>query len=375
MAVSSEQIAAIVRASVELYRAAEAQILALVTRYLRQGIDAPTWAEERLAALGRLRREAQAILDQLAADASGEVAAAVAAGYRAGGTAAVADIPQAVTASLGATAVAGAVRVSPVESLAAAVLADVGERHSNVLRNVEDVYRRVIAEATAVSVAGGRTRREASQYAYQRFVDQGVTSFTDRRGRRLRLSSYVEMAVRTVTARAAVQGQTDRLESLGLDLVTVSDEAQECVKCRPYEGKVLRIGFGPVGDLRLPHATTAAIVPVHVTSTLEAARAAGFQHPNCRHVVRVYLPGVTRLPTGPTEDPAGDEARQRQRTIERTIRGWKERELAALDPVAAKAARAKVRAWQAAMRQHLADNPALKRLPYREQIGAGNLPR
>ncbi|MET8335486.1 hypothetical protein [Streptosporangium canum] len=38
------------------------------------------------------------------------------------------------------------------------------------------------------------------------------------------------------------------------------------------------------------------------------------------------------------------------------------------------AARARVRAAQAALREHLKANPKLKRLPYRERIGAGIIP-
>jgi hypothetical protein len=112
-----------------------------------------------------------------------------------------------------------------------------------------------------------------------------------------------------------------------------------------------------------------------VKATLDDARARGFQHPNCRHSVRTYLPGVTQLPDGPTADPDGDKARQRQRAIERAIRRWKEREAASLDPVATAAARAKVRTWQGEMRGHLKANPSLKRLRYREEIGGGNTPR
>src|SRR5690606_27572451 len=138
-------------------------------------------------------------------------------------------------------ATATVTRTAAMESLAAALMSDVGERHANVLRHVIDVYRATIAQASALSIAGGVTRRQASQDAYQRFVDQGVASFTDSRGRTWRLSSYVEMAVRTVTQRAAVQGQTDRLQSLGLDLVIVSNSPRECPRCRPWEGKVLSI--------------------------------------------------------------------------------------------------------------------------------------
>jgi hypothetical protein len=120
--------------------------------------------------------------------------------------------------------------------------------------------------------------------------------------------------------------------------------------------------------------TTGQPITIDVAGTLDDARAKGLQHPNCRHSVRAYLPGATRLPTGPTADPQGDVARQRQREIERGIRRWKEREAGALDPAAKTQAAARVRAWQAEMRTHLDDHPDLKRLRYREAIGAGNIP-
>ena len=57
-----------------------------------------------------------------------------------------------------------------------------------------------------------------------------------------------------------------------------------------------------------------------------------------------------------------------KRELERAVRRWKRREQLALTDEARTAARAKVRDWQAALRQHVSSND-LKRLPYREQIG------
>ncbi|MEO3860883.1 phage minor capsid protein [Acrocarpospora sp. B8E8] len=88
----------------------------------------------------------------------------------------------------------------------------------------------------------------------------------------------------------------------------------------------------------------------------------------------IYLPGVTKAPTK-TADPEGDRARQRQRAIERKIRQYKERELAALTPEAKAAAKVKVKQWQSIMRDHLKANPKLKRQSHREAIGAGSIPR
>jgi hypothetical protein len=207
------------------------------------------------------------------------------------------------------------------------------------------------------------------------FADRGIQAFVDRAGRRWSLPSYAEMAVRTATARAATEAHMRTLSEAGVELVVVSDAPRECPLCRPWEGKVLTIG-GPAGarTVEVEHAVEdGRMVPVRVAGSLDEARAAGLQHPNCRHSVSMYSPGLTRIEQA-TSDPAGYDAGQRQREIERTIRKWKRREAAAITPEAQRVARAKVRQWQGAMRQHLADHPDLRRNRVREQIGAGNLP-
>ncbi|MEU5945130.1 phage minor capsid protein [Micromonospora sp. NPDC047465] len=380
MALTGDQIEAIARSSVDLYRVAEQAILREVTRHLLAGMEAPDWAVTRLGALATLRRTVEQILRVVEAEGAEQVREALAKAYRSGQAAATTGLPaQLLPRDPDAVRAAGVVaeqitRAGVIENLAAALIQDVGERHSNVLRHVLDVYRAVIQQATAVSVAGGQTRRQASQFAYRRFIDQGVSSFTDSAGRVWRLSSYVEMAVRTVTQRAAVQGQTDRLGSLGLDLVIVSDSPRECERCRPWEGKVLAISGGRRGRVEMPSMVGDGTVTVDIAGTVDEARADGLMHPNCTHSLRAYLPGATRRPARPTANPAGYEAKDRQRAIERQIRRWKEREAGALDDVGKATAAAKVRQWQAAMRDHLAANPELKRLRYREQVGAGNLP-
>jgi hypothetical protein len=165
------------------------------------------------------------------------------------------------------------------------------------------------------------------------------------------------------------------LAEAGVELVVVSDAPRECPLCRPWEGKVLTIG-GPAGarTVEAEHAVDdGRMVPVRVAGSLDEARAAGLQHPNCRHSVSMYSPGLTRIEQA-TSDPAGYDAGQRQREIERTIRKWKRREVAAITPEAQRVARAKVRQWQGAMRQHLADHPDLRRLPHREQLDPSELP-
>ncbi|GAA4059770.1 phage minor capsid protein [Actinomadura miaoliensis] len=376
MAVDPDAVDAIAAMVADIYREAETALVRTIARHLDEGLDSPA-AETRLADIRALRRAAQAIIAALEADTGPAVRTALADAYRHGWTSALADLPERwfPESGIGQAARQAAEQVTGtgfVEALANALLADFGTVERNILRNVEDAYRTVQAAAAARILTGVQTRRQAAQAMWQRLVDRGIGGFVDRAGRRWRLSSYAEMATRTNAQRAAVAGQVDRLDSIGVKLVYVSDAPQECPLCRPWEGKILRTTPGPL-NVVTEHATRDIPVTVTAAATLDQARAAGFQHPNCRHSVSAYLPGVTRVPQR-TADPGGYEARERQRAIERNIRKWKEREVGALTDQARQDARRRVRAWQAALREHLAQHPELKRLRYREQIGAGNIP-
>lgn len=366
----------------QLYREAEAALGVLISRHLSGDIDrdmpAPVWAERKLAAVRDLRRSASAIVAALQADSSAAIRRAAAEAFRAGWRSALDELPERWFPRSGLSEAARrAAEQAPgfaaVEALAEAVHADIGQRSRNILRDVVDIYRDVITAATARIVTGSQTRRQAAQSAWQRFVERGITAFYDRAGRRWKLGSYAEMATRTVAQRAAVAGQTDRLRAAGVSLVYVSNAPQECALCRPFEGRVLRLDAGPTGTVRVPHQLTGEPVEVDIVDTLAAAQLAGLFHPNCRHSISAYLPGVTTPPPQPTADPDGDRARQRQREIERQIRKYKLRHVVSFDDDARTHANRKVREWQAVMRDHLDAHPQLKRLRYREQPGAGNI--
>jgi hypothetical protein len=363
----------------DLYREVETALVRTIAQRLRKDLPLPSpWQEEKLDAIRQLQASARLILARLQTARSTAIREAVARAYRSGQDAAIVDLPASWDPSIGpaarqATSVIPNARL--MENLAQALHRDIGRVDQNILRAPIDAYRAVQAGTAARIASGSYTRREASQAAWARLIDRGITSFTDRAGRTWKLSSYVEMMGRTNIARAAIQGQTDRLQSLGIDLVYISDNVQECRVCRPFESKVLRRDLGPTGDIQVEHATRDdELVTVHVVDTLPGARAKGLFHPNCRHSASAYLPGITRLKKN-TADPEGDKARQKQRYLERKIRAAKEQAVGALTPEAKKDAGADVRAAQAALRAHLKANPKLKRLPYREQIGAGNIPK
>lgn len=373
MAIHPGMVEPLAEGTRDLYTAAETHLLGIIARQLADGLDAPQWAERKLAAVQQLRRASQAVVDELGKAVTLEVHDVIAEAYNVGHAAAVAELGALSPEQARAVAEA-APNATDIDRLAEDTVSTVVGRHRSIVRTITDRFRSVVSSVTAL-VTFGRTRRQATQEAMQQWADEGITRFVDKSGRRWKLASYAEMAVRTSTGRAAVEGHMRSLAAGGRDLVVVSDAPRECPLCRPWERQVLSIA-GPSGRrvIEVDHAIRdGEMVRVDVAGSLDEARLAGLQHPNCRHSVSAYTPGVT-VYNDAKPDPDGYEAGQRQRAIERHIRHYKNRSAAAIDPAKKRAANVKVRQWQKAMRDHLAAHPDLQRIPKREQPGASNLP-
>ncbi|WP_131104035.1 phage minor capsid protein [Ornithinimicrobium sufpigmenti] len=347
----------------DLFAAAELSLLRRIARTLAAGIDAPTWATDRLTQLDLLRARMARETTELTEQATGTLQHVIATAWTRGQSLAVADLD-----GLDLDVRLPPARMAGIERLAAetlTVIAPVGQR---MLRSALDIYTQVIAESSSVVLLGSGTRVDAAQHALDRLTTKGVTSFTDTAGRQWSAPTYVEMATRTGAGRAAVQGHVDQLQANGLDLVMVSDSPRECAACRPWEGKVLSIGGSVAGAIEVDNLVGEGTVTVRVAGTLDEARAAGLQHPNCRHSVSAYLPGASRPATNTRDTETRYAEEQQQRYLERGIRHWKQRAATALTPEAEKRANVKVREWQARQRAHLAATDGLTRKSQREQI-------
>jgi hypothetical protein len=342
----------------DIYGDAATHVLATVANRLARDIERPGWAERKLLEIARLRDQAQAIVDRLIVLVPRAVERALADAYAAGAADAAADGIR-VAAGLGRT------RDLAVRALAAETVGLLQGTHGQIVRTALDVYRSVVAEASRLTVTGMETRRRAAQAALDRFATRGVTGFVDSTGRRWQLDSYAEMATRTAVGRAQVAGTLDRFVAAGLDLVIVSDHAEACDACRPWEQKVLSVsGLTPRGtwleDGR------------RVAGTVAEARKGGLLHAGCRHSLTAYLVGLAEPERG-TADPEGDAARQEQRRLDRGVRQWRLREAVALDDMSRLRAGAKVREWQAALRAQIAKHDVQHQHQHqhqRERIGS-----
>lgn len=210
------------------------------------------------------------------------------------------------------------------------------------------------------------TRVKYAQQMLNEFARTGLQAVQYRNGRTVSVDAYAEMVGRSLTGRCAMQASLNRYQEYGYDLLRVSAHFRACPLCAPWEGRILS------------HSGQSTQYP-----SLQEATEAGLFHSNCAHDINPYIPGLSQ-PLDVRLDPAEQElvekygyqkaqevayeAQQRQRQIERNIRFWKRREAVALDAQEKAAARQKVLQWQAAQRQHLKDNPFLRRQYARESI-------
>ncbi|MFG1997886.1 phage minor capsid protein [Spirillospora sp. NPDC048911] len=374
MALDPDVVEQLAAEPIELYAQAELDLIADLARRLGADAELPDWAERKLAALGALRRQAEQTLERLSREGEEAARRALARAYERGGQAALSEIARLSSPrsprgrrdlAVNAPDVPGA---AAVLRLIAELVAKLGSLQAPILRTVEDVYREIVARATTPVLLGVANRRQAIEKALADFAGQGVTGFRDSQGRDWDLASYTEMAIRTATARAAVQGHLDRLTESGEDLVIVSDAPGECVRCRPWEGKVLSVSGDTRGEVEAagPLGGTASI---RVEATVAEATAAGLLHPNCRHALSLFIPGVTR-PMESTEDPEGEAARRELRHLERKVREFKRRAAAAQTDTERRRAEQRVRDYQARIREHV-DATGLLRQRQRERLPAG----
>lgn len=348
---------------VELMSQVELDQLEAVAKVLRGDQTDPQWAATALARIAAWRAQAERGVAGARQELGKAVRVALLGAQTDGAAAALADLP-------------GTPAAAPLQPRGIHLSEQrLGKTLAAALQHVPHILEQHLREAVRASVAQVHaegttlTRRAGSQQVLDKLVKQGITGFRDKAGRNWSLSSYTEMAVRTELQTAALEAGDHELREVGLDLIVVSDSPRECPVCAPYEGGVLSLD-GPPGQP--PETVTRASevggapVQVRVLTSLATARAAGFQHPNCTHSYSGFVPGATELEPADT-NPDGYEEKQHQRHLERKVREWKRAEVLALDPAAQQRAAAKVRDWQAALRQHVKSN-GLKRQPGRESI-------
>jgi hypothetical protein len=246
-----------------------------------------------------------------------------------------------------------------LKALQDSVKNDLKKAQQSVLRKMDDVYRQTIYKTHVNLQAGAVSLNKAIDMATKDFLDKGINSIEYKDGKKVNISSYAEMALRTASQRATFLGEGKKRDEWGMHLIVVSAHATTCERCAPWQGKIL------IDDVFSKGTKADGDYPL-----LSDVMKAGLLHPNCRHTLITYFPGVTELPKIPDEGTARRyyEAEQQQRYIERQIRKWKRRQTGSVDAENATGSVDKVKEWQDKLKQHLKDNRQLRRDYRREKV-------
>lgn len=327
-----------------LYTAAEQIMLQKIANRIKRGATIPGWNEQKLNEMQAMRLELERALGNIRGTVTPGITKSILSSYIAG----MNTINKSL--KLPATALKDTQIPYHVQRMVMEANGIIQGASVQILRNANDIYKAVVTDSASVMLTGVETRLDASQRALNVFAAKGITGFVDKAGRRWEMGSYVEMAVRTVSARAALQGHIDRSTELGHDLMVVSQFGKTCPICAPWEGKPISISGSTPGY-----------------PSLALAKSSGLFHPNCKHTLLAYFPGITELPEREPNDDLGYKQIQEQRYNERQIRSAKRLEAAAMSPQAAQKAKAKVLHWQNVQRE-LMKETGLSRKYKREGI-------
>lgn len=156
---------------------------------------------------------------------------------------------------------------------------NLGDALIRVGRTVDDAFRTAALEGIQRGLVGGETRAQVSRRIVADLQKQGITAFTDARGREWTLPRYAEMVARTTTREATSSGIRNRALEAGVDLVIISSHSGSCELCAPWENEVVSLTGVTDGY-----------------PTIMDAYDAGYAHPNCGHTETPYYPEDAEVP-------------------------------------------------------------------------------
>lgn len=185
----------------------------------------------------------------------------------------------------GATGGFGGIHAEAAKTLADNLAHSLNDAAELVGRQVDDVFRKVGLEQTALGVLEGKSRIEVTKAIVDDLLHESVTGFVDNGGRRWTLQAYGKMVARTTTREAASAGTANRMDELNLSLVDISSHANPCDICAEYDGNTYALPGTEVEG----YPTIDELPPFH---------------PNCRHVTTASAANLDLLTEGAVTAPA-----------------------------------------------------------------------
>lgn len=175
-----------------------------------------------------------------------------------------------------------------LEALIKATMDDMKKAETAVLRMANDQYRKIIYNAQVYANTGAGTYEQAVDMATHDFLSAGLNCIEYKNGARHTLADYADMAIRTASKRAYLQGEGVKRQEWGIHTVIVNKRGNPCPKCLPFVGKVLIDDVWSGG--------TGAEASESGYRLMSSAISAGLYHPRCKDSHTTYFPGISTPP-------------------------------------------------------------------------------
>lgn len=169
-----------------------------------------------------------------------------------------------------------------LEALIEATTNDMERAETAILRKANDEYRKVIYNAQVYANTGAGTYEKAVDMATKDMLSRGLACVEYANGARHTLADYADMAIRTASKRAYLQGEGEKRQEWGIATVIMVKRGNPCPKCLPFVGKVL------IDDVWSGGQKSDGPYPL-----MSKAIAAGLYHPRCKDSHTTYFPGIS----------------------------------------------------------------------------------
>lgn len=188
-------------------------------------------------------------------------------------------------AAAGATAEFFRINDRKLDALLKATIQDMQKAETAVLRMADDQYRKIIYNAQVYANAGAGTYEKAVDMATKDFLSAGLNCVQYANGALHTLADYADMAVRTASKRAYLQGEGQKRQEWGISTVIMNKRGNPCPKCLPFVGKIL------IDDVWSGGSRKDGKYPL-----MSSAIAAGLYHPRCKDSHTTYFEGISTPP-------------------------------------------------------------------------------
>ena len=169
-----------------------------------------------------------------------------------------------------------------LEALIEATTNDMKKAETAILRMANDKYRKVIFNAQVYANTGAGTYEKAVDMATKDMLAAGLNCIEYANGARHTLSDYADMAIRTASKRAYLQGEGLKRQEWGITTVIMNKRGNPCPKCLPFVGKVL------IDDVWSGGKKEDGDYPL-----MSYAISKGLYHPRCKDSHTTYFKGIS----------------------------------------------------------------------------------